>query len=177
MRFPSFTRLAAFLSIALIYVSPVTAETWSRILAEVRRRFPMVRQLSTADLAAWLADASRTTPRLVDVRGKAEYDVSHLQGARHATRVADVRALGIPESDPVVVYCSVGYRSSALAHRLQRAGYTNVFNLEGSIFAWANEGRPVFRGAEQVEVVHAYDPKWGQLLDRRWHAPADSRTE
>jgi len=64
----------------------------------------------------------------------------------------------------VVVYCSVGYRSSALAEKLQRAGFTNVVNLEGSIFQWANEGRTLSRGTNVVREIHGYSRKWAQML-------------
>ena len=64
----------------------------------------------------------------------------------------------------IVLYCSVGHRSSELAQFLMKKGYTEVYNLEGSIFAWANEGRPVYRGNERVKVVHPYDRTWGRLL-------------
>ena len=43
--------------------------------------------------------------------------------------------------------------------------YTNVRNLDGSIFQWANEGRPLVRGNQRVQDVHPYDENWGRLLD------------
>jgi rhodanese-related sulfurtransferase len=70
---------------------------------------------------------------------------------------------------PVVVYCAVGYRSSALAQKLQKAGLTNVFSLDGSIFQWANEGRQLYRGSERVKEVHPYNRKWGRLLKPEYH--------
>ena len=39
-------------------------------------------------------------------------------------------------------------------------------NMEGSIFKWANEGRPVYRDGERVEKVHPYNETWGRLLDK-----------
>jgi rhodanese-related sulfurtransferase len=167
--------LRAWMALIALYVSPVTAETWSEVLPIVRRRFPGVRQISTRELAEWLASKDREHPLLVDARTEEEYGVSHLAGARRAGDVESVRRLATDATRPIVVYCSVGYRSSALAERLQRAGFTKVFNLEGSIFAWANEQRPLWRGKERVEVVHPFDAKWGQLLDQRWHAGAGGR--
>ena len=61
---------------------------------------------------------------------------------------------GVPANRRIVVYCSVGYRSSELAEFLMKTGFTEVYNLEGSIFRWANEGRPVYRAEERVRVVH-----------------------
>ena len=71
----------------------------------------------------------------------------------------------------VVVYCSVGYRSSQLARRLQRAGFTNVMNLEGSIFAWANEGRPLVANGHSATLVHPYNRKFGRMLKPSLRAP------
>jgi hypothetical protein len=39
----------------------------------------------------------------------------------------------VPKDRPVVAYCAVGWRSSALAEKLKAQGYTNVGNLEGLI--------------------------------------------
>lgn len=162
-------RFLTWLTLAGLYLAPVTAQTWDSLLVTIRRKFPGVRQLSTRELADWLANTNRPAPVLIDARHPREFAVSHLPGARHATSTTAVRALALPPHQPLVVYCSVGYRSSALAEKLAQAGFTQVANLEGSIFAWANEGRPVFRGTNAVPAVHPYDAKWGQLLDQRHH--------
>ena len=71
-----------------------------------------------------------------------------------------------------MTYCSAGYRSGKLAERLQAAGYTNVRNLDGSIFKWANERRPLVRGeSEPVTKVHPYSAIWGRLLAPEARAP------
>jgi rhodanese-related sulfurtransferase len=159
------------LALASLYLRPVQAEDAVTIQDTIRKRFPSVRQLSPAALAAWLADETRPAPLLVDVREAAEFGVSHLKNAVHITAVRDIKArLATPDS-PVVVYCSVGYRSSAVAQDLIRLGCTNVWNLEGSIFAWANAGHPVYRGTNPVSEVHPYSAKWGRLLESRFHPP------
>jgi 3-mercaptopyruvate sulfurtransferase SseA len=63
------------------------------------------------------------------------------------------------------VYCSVGYRSARIVERLRAAGHSDVRNLRGSIFQWANEGRPVVRGDSTVHKVHPFDATWGRLLN------------
>lgn len=162
-------RLATLTSLASLYLLPVHAQSWDSLLATIRRRFPSVRQISTGDLSRWLAETNRPAPVILDTREPDEFATSHLPGARRATRVDDVRRLSLPPAQPIVLYCSVGWRSSALAEQLQQAGYTNVANLEGSIFAWANQGLPVFQGSNRVQLVHPYDSKWGKLLDSKWH--------
>ena len=138
----------------------------------VRARFPQVHQLPTGDLAAWLQDSGRTPPWLLDVRRLEEFAVSHLPGAvpvdPEATAQEVLRSL--PANRPVVVYCSVGYRSSALAARLIQAGFTNVFNLEGSIFAWANEQRPLECDGRPVKQVHPYNAAASRMLRKDYRA-------
>ncbi len=145
--------------------------TWDDTLTLVRTDFPEVRQLSTSDLAAWQADPSREAPLLLDTRAAEEYGVSHLLGAVLADSDTAIQEALRGESlgRAIVLYCSVGYRSSEAAKHLQEQGYQNAYNLEGSIFAWANEGRPVVRGEEVVSEVHPFDDDWGVLLDKRYH--------
>lgn len=133
----------------------------------VRKRFPEVQQLQTVDLAKWLSDTNRVQPVILDVREPEEFQISHLPKAQNVSPGTKAKNLGLKSATdrPVVVYCSVGYRSSALAQRLIKSGHTNVFNLEGSIFQWANEGR-VLAGAadEPAKKVHPYNKRWGVLL-------------
>lgn len=145
---------------------------WSQVKQSIRDEFGDVPQLTTQELAEWLEDSDRPAPLLLDAREQDEFEVSHLQGAYLATdlsqalRVLDDR----PRETPIVVYCSVGYRSSRLSRQLKELGWTRVSNLEGSIFQWANEGRPVYRGTQPVGEVHPFDDHWGQLLhdELRW---------
>ena len=151
-----------------------TGLTWTLVKKAIRLQYSTVTQLSTDSLTAWLARADTTRPLILDVRAPEEYQVSHLLNA-HSTPDLD-RALELlntaPVDTPIVAYCSVGYRSSELVEQLQQAGYTRVFNLEGSIFTWANEGYPVYRDTVEVEGVHPYGEPWTRLLkpERRTQA-------
>lgn len=143
----------------------------------VRKRiaseFPNVPQLTTKDLAAWLADPKRKQPVLLDVRTEEEFAVSHLSGARRIDPDATAAQLdrGIAKDQPIVTYCSVGYRSSALAERLRGAGYTQVENLAGSIFAWANEDRPLVSNGKPATFVHPYSGFWSGMVKKERRAP------
>ena len=59
--------------------------------------------------------------------------------------------------------------AAELARRLDELGYKQVRNLEGSLFEWANEGRPLYSGDRRVQKVHPYDSDWGPLLDPSYH--------
>ena len=135
--------------------------TWPAIKARIAREFPNVKSIGTAELAK-----AEPKPVLLDVRTSGEFDVSHLSGARRVDPDAAAASVALPKNAPIVTYCSVGYRSAKFAQRLQEAGFTNVRNLEGSIFQWANEGRPI----EPSAKVHPYNKKWGALLNPPLHA-------
>jgi rhodanese-related sulfurtransferase len=142
---------------------------WPELKQSLRKRHPAVPQLSTAQLRAWQAETTRVQPLLLDARAAAEYEASHLQGAVLTVDLkAALQALeGRAKDSPIVVYCAVGVRSSAMAEQLIRAGWSQVSNLEGSIFEWANLGYPVVRANEVVNTVHPYDKNWGVLLERQ----------
>ncbi|MEW6599467.1 MAG: rhodanese-like domain-containing protein [Nitrospirota bacterium] len=151
---------------------------WDRLIKDIRLTFPTVKQVSTDELQNWMTAQDEARPLLIDRRERAEYEVSHLQGALPANDAEE--ALKIIEREgknrPVVVYCSVGYRSSVLARKLGKMGITNIYNLEGSIFKWANEGRPVYHNDRQVRVVHPFDSKWRNFLDKElWYTPGNEQ--
>ena len=131
---------------------------------KVRHDFPTVQRISAKEVAAWLQDSKREQPVLLDVRTKAEFEVSHIHGAQRVEPGSEAGALKLARGKPIVTYCSVGYRSGAFAKKLQDAGYTNVRNISGSIFQWANEGRPLERDGQRVMKVHPYNGVWGRLL-------------
>ena len=146
---------------------------WTLVRSRIAKEFPDVPQLATRELAAWLVDRQRQKPVLLDVRAAEEFAVSHLDGARRIDPDGTASQLdrGIAKDQPIVTYCSVGYRSSAFAARLRAAGYTRVQNLAGSIFAWANEDRPLVRGGKPATLVHPYSSLWSGMLKQERRAP------
>ncbi|MGI9513917.1 MAG: rhodanese-like domain-containing protein [Anderseniella sp.] len=164
--------------IAVVLIAAVAAVTipgtaramdWNQTKELVRTEFPDAPQLSISGLSKHLERQS-LPPLVIDVRDAEEYAVSHLPGAVHAQggkleRL--VRETGAQR--PIVLYCSVGYRSARETEKLRRKGYSNVSNLEGSIFEWANAGKPLVRGGPQSQIptdaVHPFDEAWGALLN------------
>ncbi len=138
----------------------------------INRKFPSVTWLTTKELARWLNDPDRLQPTLLDARTQAEYKLSHLpQAERIDPHHPNIEAIVSSKDAPVVVYCSVGYRSASVAQQLAQAGFSRVYNLEGSIFQWANEGHPIYHNGYPTTLVHPYDPLWGKLLKPQYRAP------
>ena len=175
-------RITAWIVVAALGVLPAACDhasrelDWNVVDAMIAEEFPDVKSVTTGELAASLASGAADVV-LLDAREAEEFAVSHLPGAHHVgsdAAAADRLAAAAPAA-LVVVYCSVGYRSAALVDRLHDRGHAGAVNLEGSIFRWAGEGRPVYRGATRVEQVHPYDDNWGTLLPRSLWAYAPSR--
>lgn len=111
---------------------------------------------------------------LLDARPEGEVGVSRLPGAIPVDPDIDSEAFlarfgELARGRDVVIYCSVGVRSSKLAsrvrHALQENGAKRVANLRGGIFAWHNTGRPLFDKVGNTEFVHPYSPRWTYYLD------------
>lgn len=137
-------------------------------MSVIEAKHPGVPWVSTASLAAQLGDGA--PPVLFDVRTEAEYAVGHIQGAQRVQPGSDAAGVEVPSDRPVVVYCSIGYRSGDFAARLRARGI-EAHNLAGGIFQWANEGRPMVKNGQPTQHVHPYDATWGRLVDPEHRAP------
>ena len=102
-----------------------------------------MKQISPQDLAAWLADAGREKPLLLDVREPWEFDRARINGARLipmrevASRVAE-----LDREQNVVAICHHGGRSQQVAGLLEKAGFTRMHNLVGGMDAWSRTVDP-----------------------------------
>jgi rhodanese-related sulfurtransferase len=105
----------------------------------------------------------------LDAREASEYRVSQIPGARPiGYDHFNLAALDdVSKDQPIVVYCSVGYRSEKVSEQLRQAGYQTVYNLYGGIFEWKNQGNSVVApDGTPTERVHAYSRSWGVWLKK-----------
>ncbi len=105
---------------------------------------------------------------ILDARPQKEFDVSHIEGAqRIGFRNIEKSILDrIDKDEPIVVYCSIGYRSEKVGEKLRKMGFKNVYNLYGSIFEWVNQGNQVVDENNQpTEKVHTYNKRWSKWVE------------
>lgn len=105
---------------------------------------------------------------LLDAREVKEYEVSHIPGARYVGYDDFDESLleGIDKDQRIVVYCSIGFRSEKVGDKLKKLGYTNAYNLFGSIFEWANEGQPLEdKAGNTTHKLHTYNKKWSKWVN------------
>ncbi|XP_041350547.1 uncharacterized protein LOC121369506 [Gigantopelta aegis] len=156
------------------------------VISTVASKFPAVQNVDTKQLAEWLNSSDRDVA-LLDCRDPREYEVSYMPGSvRVEWKREDVdqlvESLPVmnregPAKKTIVCYCSLGYRSSALANKIQNhlkksdnPKKVEVYNLAGSIFKWANEGRPLLNSeGQKTKLCHPYTPMWSRLLNKELH--------
>lgn len=81
--------------------------------------------------------------QLVDVRTEEEYKVSHLKSAQNICVTSDdfkEKAEHLDRDKPVYVYCKKGGRSAKAAEILKEMGFTKVYDLQGGLTSWQEEG-------------------------------------
>lgn len=157
----------AVLALGLTMSFAMTARSASIWKTLISARYPEVRWVDPATLSRWMGGSGPDELIVIDVRSPEEQELSQLHRAQRLDAGnPNIAGLRIPEDATVVVYCSIGYRSAAVIEDLERAGIQNVYNLEGGLFDWANQDRPIYRGEERVDEVHPFNRLWGLLLRR-----------
>ena len=102
-----------------------------------------MKQISPQDLAAWLADAGREKPLLLDVREPWEFERARIKGAQLIPmREIPSRVEELARNQDVVAICHHGGRSQQVATFLEKAGFTKMHNLVGGVDAWSRTVDP-----------------------------------
>ena len=114
-----------------------------RFLKIVENAKKRIREVSVDDVKTKIDRAEKFV--LVDVREESEWAKDHLPGAIHLGKgiiERDIEATAPDKSTELILYCGGGYRSSAAASLLARAGFTHLLNVAGGTTAWVRAGLP-----------------------------------
>jgi rhodanese-related sulfurtransferase len=102
-----------------------------------------VTQITPQLLQQWLSDGGRKPPVLLDVREPWEYQTCRIEGSTLAPmNTIPARAQELDPGTETVVICHHGARSFQVALFLERKGFSNLYNLQGGINAWADQVEP-----------------------------------
>jgi rhodanese-related sulfurtransferase len=83
---------------------------------------------------------------IVDVRDAAEFATGHIRDSKNiplnelSQRINELDKF---KSKSVIVLCQSGVRSSKAAMQLKKAGFNEVFSLNGGLAAWLAQGLPI----------------------------------
>lgn len=151
--------------------------SWESVDEKIEREFPAVETVTTDLLLTRYGAMDESLPLVIDVREEGEFRVSHLGDALNLVSAGAISEMiterGLSKDTEIIVYCSVGYRSAAVAADLQSLGFTQVLNLEHSLFEWANKGYPMINANGGTDKVHPFNKAWSVLVDDSLHAYPD----
>lgn len=85
---------------------------------------------------------SGTDVQLIDVRGIEEWNIVHIEGAKHIPKnqmMSEEVLAAMNKEDFIVLHCKMGMRSRDVLIAMQKHGFTNVKSLDGGILAWIKE--------------------------------------
>ena len=92
---------------------------------------------------------------IIDVRTSQEFNSGHIIDATNIDFYSDDFSdkLEIVRKDvPIYVYCRSGGRSSSAANKMEKLGFTKVYNLLGGIGSWQSEGYKTIK-SKKVETT------------------------
>jgi rhodanese-related sulfurtransferase len=80
----------------------------------------------------------------VDVRTDAEIAQGYIQNAiKLPLHLLPAQLNELDKAATIVFYCKMGGRSAQAAAFAAAQGYTDVYNLQGGVIAWAQAGAPL----------------------------------
>lgn len=85
---------------------------------------------------------------ILDVRSAEEFAAGHLQNAKHiplpelSTRLKEIEK---SKTTTVITVCEHGKRAASAASLLTKAGFGQVFILDGGVSAWKSQGLPTVK--------------------------------
>jgi rhodanese-related sulfurtransferase len=139
-------RLLAFAAEHQLLVVALVGLTAALVYTEVARLFSGFKAVAPAGLTALI---NRQDALLVDVSPAPDFEKGHIAGARNVQLSqfdADNKVLAKVRDLPVVVACRTGTASSAAARKLAKAGFKQVYWLDGGVAAWQQANLPLVKG-------------------------------
>ncbi len=102
---------------------------------------------------------------LLDVRTPAEFQEVHVEFAKNVPLdQLEPAALGLMCDEPVYLICRSGGRGKQACERLEKAGFSKVFNVEGGTLACVDAGLPVMRGRAVMSLERQVRIAAGSLV-------------
>jgi len=93
-------------------------------------------------------DQADSTIQLIDVRTPEEYAEGYIKHAKNINVFDDnfiALIYKLDKEKPVYVYCRSGKRSADASEQLEKAGFTKIYDLDGGIVKWKDEGKEIIK--------------------------------
>ena len=142
----NFEQLQAFASSTPLLSLALAGLTVSLIATEIARLFRGYKALRPAELTALV---NRENALVVDLSASGDFEKGHIAGSRNVAPSQfdpENKLLAAARSLPVVVLCRNGQASAGAAKRLKKAGFEQVYWLDGGVAAWQQADLPLVKG-------------------------------
>ena len=142
----TFEELLAFANRNLYLSLGLVAITVALIYTEIARLFRGYKSLRPAELTALI---NRENALVVDLSPSGDFDKGHIAGSRSVALSQfdpESKLLAKAKSLPVVVTCRTGQVSAGAAKRLKKAGFEQVYWLDGGVQGWQQADLPLVKG-------------------------------
>lgn len=142
----NFEELLAFLGRNQMLSLVLAALTVAIIANEISRLLRGFKALRPAELTVLM---NRENALVVDLRPSADYTKGHIPGSKNVQMSQfdpESKQLAPAKALPVVLVCKTGSTASDAARRLKKAGFENVYVLDGGIGGWLQADLPLVKG-------------------------------
>jgi rhodanese-related sulfurtransferase len=142
----TFEELLAFAGRHMMLAIFLVGLTLAIFYTEIARLFRPYKALRPAALTALI---NRDNALVVDMSSSTEFEKGHIPGSKNVQPSQfdpENKQLANAKSLPVVVVCRTGQASANAAKRLKKAGFEQVYWLDGGIAAWQQADLPLVKG-------------------------------
>ncbi|RYZ72562.1 MAG: rhodanese-like domain-containing protein [Lysobacteraceae bacterium] len=142
----NFEQLQAFASSTPLLSLALVGLTVALIATEIARLFRGYKALRPAELTALV---NRENALVVDLSASGDFEKGHIAGSRNVAPSQfdpENKLLAAARALPVVVLCRNGQASAGAAKRLKKAGFEQVYWLDGGVAAWQQADLPLVKG-------------------------------
>ncbi|MCF6297896.1 MAG: rhodanese-like domain-containing protein [Flavobacteriaceae bacterium] len=136
-------KLLITLSIAIFTLTSYTQGTAKSKNTEVVQTKPVVELINPTDLNSKLGDI-----QLIDVRTPKEYNLGHIKGAKNINFFDENFVAQMSKLDKdkhLYIYCRSGKRSGKSAKKLETAGFTKIYDLQGGFKNWSGSNLEIVK--------------------------------
>ena len=142
----SLAELLAFAGQSPLLSALFVVLTAAIVYTEIARLFTGYKRVNPAELTALI---NRESALVVDVSAIADFEKGHVPGAKNVQMSQfdpESKQLGATKALPVVLVCKTGSTAGDAAKRLKKAGFENVYVLDGGIGSWQQADLPLVKG-------------------------------
>lgn len=142
----TFQELLAFAERHLYLSLALAGLTVAIIYIEIARLFRGYKALRPAELTGLI---NRDNALVIDLSASSDFEKGHIAGSKSVQPSQfdpENKLLANAKALPVVMVCRNGQASADAAKRLKKAGFTQVYWLDGGVAAWQAADLPLVKG-------------------------------